>query len=171
MAVKLNSFLIDLKLAWDFQNILDGGNVSDVRKVTFSDSLSNGDGIDLATHVFFDERTVAASATDNIDLAGSLKDTFGNTITFTKIKGLYVWNKSTTVGDIITLGGHATAAFINWVSDATDKVRVGPGGMIMLWLPSAAAYAVTATTGDLLSIIEVGTVNPVTYQIALVGVA
>ena len=49
----------------------------------FSLTLENGTGDNQADLVFADQRTLAASATENLDLAGTLAQTFGATLTIT----------------------------------------------------------------------------------------
>ena len=168
MDVKLNRAWVSLRLGWQFTNLLDGA-VQDVN-ITHTDNLTNGDGIHLATHPWRQDRVVAAGANDDIDLSGLLYDAFGQNLPFAKIKGIFVRNNNVTPGDIITVGGHGTAALVNWVAAANDKVRIYPGGFMLFWNPAAAGYAVTPASADMLRVAEVGGVNPVKYTIAFLGV-
>ena len=94
--------------------------------------------------------------------------TIRSAILFATIRAIIIHNKGTGVADILDVGAEGTNVFINWVGDATDKIRIGPGGLFFLWNPSAAGYAVTAGTGDKLRIKNNGTGDTV-YQIILVG--
>ena len=158
-----------LNLSWSHVNDLDLNDPADAGLFTFTDTLSTGTAVDQANMIWHDQRTVSAGANDDIDLAGSLTDGFGATITFTKIKGIFVQNTSTTVGDILTIGEDGANGFVTWLNAAADKVKINPGGMFALYDPSAAAYAVTASTGDILRITETGSSNAVTYNIILIG--
>ncbi len=130
--------------------------------------LTSGIGANQADRLFSDERTLAASGTENLDLAGVLTDAFGASLTFARIKGLMIKAAVANTNNVV-VGGHATAAFVNWVSDATDKIIVRPGGVFCLYAPDAIAYVVTATTADMLTIANSGAGTSVTYKIAIIG--
>ena len=131
-------------------------------------SLATGTGASQADKIFHDQRTLAASATEDLDLAGGLTDAFGDTITFVRIKGLLVVAAAANTNNVL-VGGAAANQFINWVSDATDKVVVRPGGALLVAAPDATAYVVTAATGDLLRIGNGAAGTSVTYDIVLLG--
>lgn len=130
--------------------------------------LANGTGANQADKIFSDTRQLAASGTENLDLAGVLTDAFGATLTFTKVKALLVAAKSTNTNDVL-VGGHASAAFVTPFADATDKIRVKPGGLFLLTAPDANGLAVTATTGDLLTIANSAGGTVVDYDIIIIG--
>ena len=67
------------------------------------------------------------------------------------------------------MGGHATAAFASLFGDSSDKLVVRPGGFIHAFAPDATAYAVTATTADLLTIANSAGGTSVTYDIVIIG--
>ena len=133
-----------------------------------ADTLSSGVGLD-AGDLLYAAKSVAigGSATTNLDVAGSLTDGFGATLTMVKIKLFYFKNLSVTAGDTITIGGHASAALLLF-GTASHTHTVGPNGSILIVEPSLAGKPVTATTGDILKILEdAGNAN--TYDIAIVG--
>ncbi len=130
--------------------------------------LSSGTGANQADKVWSDTRTLAASGTENLDLAGVLVDAFGATITFVKVKAMLIRAASGNTNDVL-VGGHATTAFVNWVSDPTDVVVVKPGGLFLLVAPNAAGYGVTAATGDLLKVTNSAGTTGVTYDVAILG--
>ena len=146
-----------------------GGTVANYKpSMTFSDTLATGVALDTSDLLYVSAAdALAGSATDNVDVAGSLSDAFGTTLTYVKIKMLYIKNNSTTAGNTITVGGHATAALLIF-GTAAHTHTIGPNGFMLLWEPSLAGKAVTATTGDLLKILN-DTANNVTYDIAIVG--
>jgi len=139
--------------------------------LTSSDSLSltDGTGANQANNVFSDQRTLAASANEELDLAGSLTDAYGSTITFTKVKALKVSAASGNTNSV-NVGGAAANGFINWVGDATDVIKIPPGGTFLITAPDATGFAVTAGTGDLLKITNGGGSTSVTYDIVIIGV-
>jgi len=143
---------------------------------TFDDSLADGDGADQANQVYQDSASVIADAETSYDLAGTLVDEFGGTITFTKIKGIVLLNKSTTAS-VLQIGGgtglDGTNAFDTWITstaaDGSEGVLVRAGGLFVLWAPDATAYAVAAGTGDILVIKEKSTLAAV-FELSIIGV-
>ena len=141
--------------------------------VSLIDELTDGDGTDQANQVYYDAQTVGASATVTYDLAGSLEDIFGDTITFLIIKGIIIYNSST--AGIINVGGGSdgagTNAFDTWITstaaDGSEAVIVQPGGIHCLWAPGTG-YVVTAGTGDLLGIEETAA-EDCTIQVGIIG--
>jgi len=131
--------------------------------------FTSGSGANQINKVWSDRRTLAASATENLDLAGVLADALGATITFTAIKAILIKAAAGNTNNVV-VGGHATAAFIGPVVDATDKISVPPGGLVLLVNPSAAGWPVTATTADLLKIENSAAGTGVTYDVTLLGI-
>ena len=68
------------------------------------------------------------------------------------------------------VGGAGSNGFTSWVGDATDVVKVKPGGALILVAPDATGYAVTAGTGDLLTITNSAGSTSVTYDVVIMGV-
>lgn len=130
--------------------------------------IANGTSGDQANMIWSSTRTLTASSTENIDLAGSLTDNFGTSITFTKIKGILVKAASGNTNNVL-VGGAASNAFVNWVGDATDIVVVRPGGMFMTYANDSTGFAVTASTGDILKVTNSSSGTPVTYDIIIIG--
>jgi hypothetical protein len=138
--------------------------------VQFRKSLTWQDGttVNKADRLWQDSRTLAASTSEDLDLAGGLTDAFGAAITFARIKGLFIAAAITNTNNVV-VGGASSNAFINWVGNANDVVNVRPGGILALIAPDVTAYAVTATTGDLLHIANSGAGSSVTYEIIIIG--
>lgn len=134
----------------------------------FSDSLADGTGLDQCDLVYGAKAVaLSGSGTNNLDVAGTLSDFYGATITAVKLKFFYFKNLSTTAGDTITLGNHASAALLLWGAAAHTKT-VGPNGVLYHWEPSLAGVTVTASTGDILKILN-DSANANTYDIAFGG--
>ncbi|MFB8242000.1 hypothetical protein ACFC58_36245 [Kitasatospora purpeofusca] len=131
-------------------------------------ALGSGTGANQADMIWSDTRTLAASATEDLDLAGVLVGAFGNTLTFARIKGLIVRAAGANANTVV-VGGAASNGFVGWVADSTDKVNVRPGGVLGLFAPDATGYPVTAGTGDLLRIGNGGAGTAVTYDIVVIG--
>jgi len=130
--------------------------------------VANGTGANQADLIWHDQRTLALSTSEDLDLAGSLTDAFGATVTFARVKGIVVYAASGN-GDNIQVGGAASNQFINWVANSSDIINVRPGGTFALIAPDAVAYAVTAGTGDLLRITNADSGDAATYDIYIIG--
>lgn len=149
---------------------LDLGAAAFQPQVNKTLNLADGTTAGRADRLWSDRRTIAASGTDSLDLAASLTDAFGATITFAKVKLLYVEASASNSNNVL-VGGAASNGFITPFADATDKLLLRPGAGVVLWTGSADAtgYAVTASTGDILAIGNSGAGTSVTYDIAIVG--
>ena len=167
MAKELQSS-VQVAISGVLTNALGLSTPEDSLSKSFRDSLATGKGLDQADRMWHDSRQLIETSED-LDLAGGVTDGLGETITFAKVKCIAIFNKATSVGFNLTVGGAAANQLINWVGDASDKIVIGPGGCLVLWNPSAAGYAVTAGTGDLLKIDSGG--NTVDYEIIIIGAA
>ena len=113
-------------------------------------------------------RTLAASASENLDLNGSLTNAFGTTTAFTQVKALAIFAYAANTNDIV-VGNAASNGFISWLGSATDKITIRPGGFMLLTAPQTG-YTVTAATADQLKVLNNGAGTGVTYDIAVIGV-
>lgn len=132
-------------------------------------ALASGTGAGQADRIYHAQRTLAASATEDLDLAGVLLDVFGAQITFAKIKGMVVSAAAGNANNVV-LGAAATNPWTALLG-ATGTLVVRPGAVIGLaaGAADAAGYAVVATTGDLLKVANSAGGSSVTYDIVLVG--
>lgn len=131
-------------------------------------SFAPGTGLGQADKMFAASRTIAASANDDIDLAGSLVDPLGAVVVFAGIKAIFVEALATNVNDVL-IGPAATNGFLGPWSLAADKTRIRPGEFFCITNRSATGWAVTAGTGDLLRLTNGGAGSTVGYNIVLVG--
>jgi hypothetical protein len=130
-------------------------------------ALASGVGANQADKVWSDQRPIAASGTDSLDLAGVLTDVFGAAFTLARIKGLYVAAAAANVNNV-----NVTRPAANGVPlflAAGDGIPVRPGGAFLWVAPDATGVAVTAGTGDLLDIVNSGAGTGVTYDIVIIG--
>ncbi len=128
--------------------------------------LLDGTGAGKASKSFFGSRTISASATDGLDLAGVLTDALGAALTFTKIKMIAIKAASTNTGNL-TLGG-GTAACNTMFGASTDKVVIKPGGLFVIAAEDANGYAVTATTADMINVVNLVAATA-SYDIVIIG--
>lgn len=135
----------------------------------YSQLFGAGTGANQASQQWHSlSRTLGASASENLDLAGVLTNAFGQVVTFTKIKALGIKAAAGNTNDVV-VGGAASNGFITWVGGATHTVKVKPGGFMLLIAPDVNGYAVTAGTGDILQVANGGAGTSVSYDIYLLG--
>lgn len=159
---------IAVNLAGILEAAVDIGTVQHKVDYGATYNLADGTGADQIKEIFADTRTLAASATENLDLAGVLVDAVGTTITFSKVKAILVKASASNTNDVM-VGGHASAACFTMFNAATDKLRIKPGGMALLVAPDANGFAVTATTADMLTVGNSSSGTGVTYDIVIMG--
>jgi hypothetical protein len=168
MATILSSLGFELSLRWLFENQLPLGNARDSAALSAAGMLADGAGADQAEVVWHDRRTLAGSQADDLSLAGGLVDAFGNVVELAAVKAVALRNRGADDDDVLAVGGHDTAPWLDWVAAAGDIVRVGPRGLLLLWNPSAAGYGVTPETADVLRIENTGN-NTIEYDVVIVG--
>ncbi|MFJ6566227.1 hypothetical protein ACIQNU_02315 [Streptomyces sp. NPDC091292] len=132
-------------------------------------TLASGTGAGKADRVYQARRTLAASATEDLDLAGVLLDAFGAAITFLRVKGLFI---SAAVGNTnnVVVGGAASNTWTTLLN-STGTLTLRPGAAVgaLAGQADATAYGVTASTGDLLKVANSGAGSSVSYDIVIVG--
>ena len=138
---------------------------------SYSAVLATGTGAGQADKIFSDTRTLAASASEDLDLIGTtLLDAFGAVVTFTKIKALIVSAAAANTNNVL-VGGVASGLSTILVPAATGIMTVRPGATFAVFAGQADAtgYGVTATTADLLHIANSAGSTSVTFDIIIVG--
>lgn len=138
-------------------------------RVSVSKALALIEGTDAtnkANLLFSDRRTLAASANEDIDLAGVLANAFGSTITAAEIVAIFI---SAAAGNTnnVNVTRPASNGFIGPFLAASDGVAVKPGEWQLF--ASQSGWAVTAGTGDLINIANSAGSTSVTYDIVIVG--
>jgi hypothetical protein len=129
--------------------------------------MTNGTGSGSANMIFSDTRTLSASGTEDLDLAGSLTGAFGNTLTFARIKAVIVSAASGNTNNV-----NVTRPASNGVPlflAAGDGIPVKPGGTFCWVAPDATGVAVTASTGDLITFTNSAGTTSVTYDVVIIG--
>ncbi len=132
---------------------------------------TNGAASDI-NYIYVAKPTLASTYTQTLDLAGSLTDSFGATLTFTKVKLIVVapTNAAGVAGaaDTITVRPAAANGATNWIAAGSSGVTVRHGGVLMLASPDATGYGVVATSGDILEIVNNST-NAAYTKIIIAG--
>jgi hypothetical protein len=162
------STTVRLAIAATLSEALDLGTRSFPAAKNFAMDLTSGTGASQADKLFADTRTLAASASEDLDLAGSLVDAFGATITFVKVKGIFVTAAAANTNNVI-IGGASATQFVGPFGSATHTIAVAPGGGFMICRPDATGWAVGAGSTDLLKIANSSSGTSVTYDIVIIG--
>ena len=153
------------KLTGTLTKTFDQGDGSFPASIGTPLELSDGTDADQADLIFADTRSTTG---EDLDLAGTLSDAFGDTITMARVKAIFVKASSDNTVDV-HVGGAASNALDTIFADTTDKAVVRPGGALMFWAPDATAYAVTASTADLLTVAASDGATSVSYDIVIIG--
>lgn len=139
--------------------------------------LASGTGANQADKLYTTQITrTHASPDGDIDLAGTVTDPLGQTVTMARIKAIIISAAAANVNSVV-VGGGATAPittiFFDYVGTALAQpaMKIRPGGLLVLIAPAATAYVVTATTADTLQVSngdEDGTTS-VTCDVYIIG--
>jgi len=129
--------------------------------------LAIGTGASQADKAFADTRTLALSANEDLDLAGSLLDPFGATLTFVKVKGIYLKAAAGNTNSVI-LKPAAANGFLGPFGAATHTLTIPPSGFLVLAAP-VSGWAVTAATADNINVANSAAGTSVTYDIVIIG--
>lgn len=131
--------------------------------------LRTGTAAGQADRLFYDERTLAASANEDLDLAGVLVDNFGATFTLLRVKALVVTASASNVNNVV-VGAAASNAWAALLG-ATGTITVRPDTTVAVFAGGAdgTGYAVTGGTGDLLRFTNSAGGSSVTYQVIVIG--
>jgi len=130
-------------------------------------SLADGTTVGAADRIFADTRTVNASTNDDVDLAGTLTDSFGATVTFVKVKGIWVRAAAANT-QTFTVGAAPSNGWATMLAAAGVIMRPGAAFSVLTGAADNTAYGVTAGTGDLLRIAN-GAGASIAYDIVIVG--
>lgn len=134
-------------------------------------TLLTGTGAGKADKLFYDQRTLAASTSEDLDLVGALTDDFGDSFNPVRIKLLYVKAAVGNANNVVVGAAAATqwAAFLG----TTGTMTLRPGSRVSLAAGEADAtgYVCAAGATDLLKIANSGAGTSVTYDIIAIGVS
>src|ERR1044072_8475122 len=166
MAVTAN---VSASVSGSQTSALDLGTVTFPFSTSASAAYTSGTGAGQVDVVFTDTRTLSASATEDLDLAGSLTGALGTTLTFARIKAVFVSAAAANTNNV-----NVTRPASNgtpWLLAAGDGIALRPGAFLA-WGSGAAdatRVAVTAGTGDLITFTNSAGTTSVTYTVVIVG--
>lgn len=161
--IRLSAIITDVRTAITGASNERGSRVSSVEAAWL---VASGTAANLADKVWSNTSSPLTGATDSIDLAGTLTDAFGALVTFAKVRGiLFVAAAANTT--TLTLSRIATAGAPFLAADG-DAVAPISGGGFYAWADPAAGFVVTATSDDIISVVNSAGATA-TYTILIVG--
>lgn len=160
-----SKIILDLSASQSGSNDFGGPEFTPrMRKVL---ELASGVGANQADLLFADERTLAASATEDLDLAGVLADAFGATITAAEVVAIFIFAAEANTNNVVV--GDATSP-VPLFGGTNPTFAVKPGGFFCVGAPNAAGLlTVGAGSTDDLKITNSNSGTSVTYQIAILA--
>jgi hypothetical protein len=169
MATSLSGGSIGINLVATLVKALTLSTPSDQQQVQTSWSLQNGTGAGKANMSYGATRTLAASTNETLILNGdaTFKNSFGDAISFTKIKAIIIRNNG--IGALTVGGGTNPVPLTN---GTTDAINVPANTMLVLACNATGlGWTVTASTACNLKIAADGTTGGVTYDVLVIGEA
>jgi hypothetical protein len=132
--------------------------------VSASWSIANGTAASQADLKYAGTRTLAAGANENLDLNALLTSVFGTTLTFVKLRLIYLKAAPTNPANLtLTRPASGVPLFVA----ASDAIELEPGAWFMYASPTGGK-SVTAATADLLNVLA-GAGGNHSYDVVLVG--
>jgi hypothetical protein len=177
MAVTLNATLL-FRMAWKHVDGGDLGRTEDSFKWEPRATIATGTGANQANQNYYAEGTLSSAATVDFDLAGSLSNAFGSTVTLTKIRAVGIYNVgaddgaggySVQASETLKVGGAGTNPITSlFDGSGTAKSPIHSGGWWFMASPGDG-YTVSAGSADTLRITNAGT-KTIQYRIVVMGV-
>lgn len=165
MAVVQSSQIV-LKVLAQLANASVFGAAQDNIAQDYTLNLGNGSGAGQAAEYYHAQRTLALSATEDLDLSGSLLDALGATVAFTKLKLILIFAAAGNTNDVKVGAGNTTVPIFG---ATTHFVLVKPGAFFALSIPTAAGVAIANASTDLLTVTNAAGGTSVTYDLHLIG--
>lgn len=165
LAIDLNA-----RVAWLFQESLDLSTVTDNSNLEYKKSLSDGAGADQADKIWHDTRTLAAGASDDLDLTALANTVYGSTVTINlaKVAAILLVNTSSVAGDKLWLDSSVANAYTGpFAGSATSKVEIGADSPLLL-VAKKDTFGATSAGNRVLRVTNPGS-NSVTYKIVVLG--
>lgn len=132
-------------------------------------ALTSGTAAGQADTCWFDQRTLAASASETLDLNGTLKDALNDTINLVRVKILAVAASANNTNNVVIGGG--TTTFVGMLGATSNTMILRPGAA-MVWFVGAndaTAYTLTGGSSDLVQVANSSSGSSVVYTICVVG--
>lgn len=130
-------------------------------------SLASGTATGQVDLLYAGTRVLALSTSEDLDLAGGLTDVFGATLTFVKVKYIYIKAAAANTNNVV-VGGATSNQFVGPFGAGTHTLAILPGAVLELMHPTTG-WTVTPATGDLFKVLNGGAGTSVTYDLIIAG--
>lgn len=154
---------ISLALESALTNALDLSTPRDPLQLSWTQTIASGSGTGQANKHFHDQYTISASGTQAVDLAGSVTNAFGQTVSFTRLKALLVVNSGATD---ITIEPNVSSGFSAMFADV---VTIKAGGVFLLAGFDSSGYTVASGSADQLLITNLSSGASATVSVVAIG--
>lgn len=146
----------------------DFGGPSFVPAINKILQFASGTAANQADILWGDERTISASSSENLDLAGVLTDAFGAAVAAVELVAILIIANAANTNNVV-VGGAASNA-VPLFGGTLGTISVPPGGFFYAAGPGAAGLCtVTPSSGDILKVANSAGGTGVTYQIIILG--
>lgn len=129
--------------------------------------LGSGTGNGNCDIEYLGQRTLAASANEDLDLRGGLTDHFGTTLQFVSVKGIWIKASSSNTNSVVFKPA-AASGFLVGFGAAAHQFTIPPGGVFMVTYP-VTGWAPGAGATDLLNFANSAAGSSVVYDLHIVG--
>jgi hypothetical protein len=157
----------------------DIGSASWTNAASWLKTYTDGTGINQVNKVYIDSASLAGSGAVSYDLdSGTLADPSavgsGVVAAFSRVVAVMVRRTdapaASTQDENITIGGDfvLTKYLLGWTDDALT-IPIHPGGVFTFQAPNATGVAVTASTGDVITITNASSADTVNIQVIILG--
>lgn len=119
-----------------------------------------------ANVLFSDTRTLAASATEDLDLAGVLTDALGATVSAAEVVAIYVAAAAGNANNV-NVSRPGVNGFAGPFLAAGDGLALAPGDFALL--TNRNGWPVVAASGDLITFANSGAGSTVDYDVLIIG--
>ncbi len=153
-----------MSIAVKWSKTRDVGNAVAALGLSQADDFANGEDVSEIENVIIKAGTIAPSGSVNIDLNDAVPDPGGDTVAMSVVKAFVV--KITTDPALTTEAVKVGGSFNSWLDDASDEVRLHPGGAMMITNPQSGGYP---SGSGALTLINEDAVNSQTYEVMIIG--
>lgn len=139
-----------------------------VQKV-ISLAFGSGTGIGKADQMFSDRRTVAASSSEDLDLAGGVTDFTGSAFTFAKVKLIMITADEGNTNNVLV--GDSSSNPWSALFGADGVTTLKPGFGLCAWANplTDSGWTVTNNSSDIVKVANSSSGSGVTYDIVIIG--
>lgn len=162
---------INLKIAASESSSNDFANPNWAANISHALNFTDGTTAGKFDLVYFDERSVATGANDDIDLSGVLSTALGTSFLGAEGVMFAIINKpidpAATQNTTALTVGNGSNPFEGWISTAGTVGPIGPGAFFVIGSTDASGIGtITAGTGDILRVANAAGATAV-YQFAV----